>query len=97
MEANVITSFDMSYSVNGGTPVVKSYAGSLAKNAKTTLIWPKVSLPAGSVNNIAYAGPTNINGGALIDVNGSNNKIASSQFVAVASNAIKSGLSAHLG
>jgi|TARA_B110000046_G_scaffold23727_1_gene22711 hypothetical protein len=93
MEANVITSFDMSYSVNGGTPVVKSYAGSLAKNAKTTLIWPKVSLPAGSVNNIAYAGPTNINGGALIDVNGSNNKIASSQFVAVASNAIKSGLS----
>ncbi|MGB0402898.1 MAG: Omp28-related outer membrane protein [Salibacteraceae bacterium] len=93
MENNTVTSFDMSYTVNGGTPVVQSYSGSLAKGAKTTITWPMVNLPAGSVNSIAFSGPSNINGGSLIDVDGSNNSIASSQFIAVGQKAITAGLS----
>ena len=92
VETKTITSFDMTYSVNGGTPVVKSYTGSLAKGAKTTVTWPKVTLPAGSINKITYAGPININGGSLIDIDGSNNSIPASTFIAVAEKAIKSGL-----
>lgn len=92
MENNAVTSFDMSYTVNGGTPVVQSYSGSLAKGAKTTINWPVVNLPAGSVNNISFSGPTNINGGNLIDIDGSNNAIAGSQFIAVAQKAVTAGL-----
>ena len=69
--ANVVTSIEAQYSVNGGTPVTFSATGlSLAQNGTTTVTFPTVTLPAGD-NEIQYA--VNTLNGSQIDLLASNN------------------------
>lgn len=61
-----ITSFDISYSLNGGAAVSESFSGNLAQGQSTTITFPAVTL-AGGENIISYGGLNNINGGLLVD------------------------------
>lgn len=68
-DVNDITSFKMSYTLNGGTPVVETYTGTLKQGQKATVTFPKITLAPGTYNTISYSRPYDISGG-LIDVNG---------------------------
>ena len=79
-DVNDITAFKMSYTLNGGTPVVETYTGTLKKGQKTTVAFPKITLAPGSNNTITYQRPYDISGG-LIDVNGG--ALASGKYTVV--------------
>jgi len=75
-----ITSFDVSYTVNGGTPVTQAWTGSLAPGASETVDFPGITMTGGGLE-IGYD-VTNINNGA-IDVNLLNDLSASEFFSAI--------------
>jgi hypothetical protein len=67
-----VTSFDVTATING-TPNKKSFAGSLAQGAKTTIDWGEIAYtPTGSYS-ISISGFENINGGTLYDMDFMNN------------------------
>jgi hypothetical protein len=60
---STITSFDMSYSVNGNTNNT-SYSGSIAPGSSDVININGISLNQGA-NTIAFSAPTNVNNGSL--------------------------------
>ncbi len=88
-----ISAFDVSYYV-GGTPTTKSFSGSLAKGASTTVTFDPVTL-SGGVTKISYGAPTNIlddQGGGLVDTNSANNMGGVSYLYTVNNNAFDTEL-----
>lgn len=65
-----LTSFDVSYTLNGGAPVTQSWTGTLAPGATESIDFPVATIPGGTTV-IEYA-MSNINGG-LQDINNHNN------------------------
>lgn len=83
--AIAITSFDASYYLNGGDPIVQSWTGSIAEGESETITFDEIVLPGGT-STVAYA-VTNINGGQP-DFNSSNNNIAPDVFTSLSSVAV---------
>ncbi len=80
-----ITSFDASYAINGGDPIVQSWTGSIAEGGSETITFDEIVLPGGTTT-IDYA-VTNINNGQP-DFNASNNTIAPDVFATLSSVAV---------
>jgi hypothetical protein len=72
-----ITSFDVSYIVNGGTPVTESWSGTLAPGASETVTFPVVTVDPGQT--VVEYEISNINDGSQ-DYNTLNNQVASDVF-----------------
>lgn len=77
-----ITSFDASYMVNGGTPVVQSWTGSIAEGSSETITFDEIMLPGGTTT-IDYL-VSNVNDGQP-DFNASNNVVAPDVFASLSS------------
>lgn len=52
---NAITSMNLAYTINGGSPVVQPWTGSLAPGTTTNVTLPNFTAPAASFNICAYA------------------------------------------
>lgn len=78
------SNFDVSYSINGGTPVSQNVTASLAGGASTTISFPATTLSAG-VNTIVYEVST-ANNNSLFDLSAANN-VSSTDPVIVVANA----------
>lgn len=72
-----LTSFDAVYVMNGGTPVVKSWTGTLAPGASQDVTFDPLTLSGGET--VLEYGVTNLNGGAQ-DINTLNNIVAAEFF-----------------
>ncbi|MEN8810085.1 MAG: Omp28-related outer membrane protein [Flavobacteriales bacterium] len=78
--------FEVSYQLNGGTPVTQSVYTSLAASASTTITFPSVTLPNGA-NKITF--DCNVsNANTLLEVATGNNASANSEIVTVSSVAL---------
>jgi len=77
------SNFDVSYSVNGGTPVNQNVSASLAAGASTTVTFSATTLSAG-VNTISYEVST-ANNSTLFDLSAANNVSSPDPIIVVAS------------
>ncbi|MCX6351601.1 MAG: Omp28-related outer membrane protein [Bacteroidetes bacterium] len=69
--SNVITTFDITANING-TDYTKTFTGSLAKGAKTTMDWGDITLTSGGYYNLNITGFKNVNNDSLFDTDESN-------------------------
>ena len=76
-----VSNFDVSYSLNGGTPVSQNVSASLGAGASTTITFPGATLAAGE-NVIAYEVST-ANNPNLFDLTSANNIAASDLLIQV--------------
>ncbi|GJM31170.1 MAG: hypothetical protein DHS20C18_01710 [Saprospiraceae bacterium] len=74
-----ITSFDASYSIQGGDPTVQSWTGTLAPGASESVTFDEVVLPGG-ISEVTYS-VQNVNG--TDDYNNLNNNSIPDQFVSL--------------
>jgi hypothetical protein len=72
-----LTSFDVSYTLNGGTPVTQSWTGTLAPGSSEVISFPTATI-AGGTTVINYS-LTNLNGG-LQDIYSHNNLVSPEAF-----------------
>lgn len=79
----VASNFDVSYTVNGGTPVVQNVSASLNGGASTTITFTPITLSAG-VNTIEYEVST-ANNNSLFDLSAANNVSTSEPVIVVPS------------
>lgn len=84
-----LTSFDVSYTINGGTPTVENWTGSLEPGASEEITFGEVSLPGGTAI-VAYQ-LENINGGSG-DVDNTNNNPANQTFASLSEMAVGTSL-----
>jgi hypothetical protein len=78
-----VSNFDVSYSLNGGTPVSQNVSASVAAGASTTITFPGATLSAGE-NVITYEVST-ANNPNLYDLSSANNIAASGVLIQVPS------------
>ncbi|WP_107040204.1 Omp28-related outer membrane protein [Brumimicrobium mesophilum] len=77
-ETTSIATYEVSYSVNGGTAVTQTVTNALAAGASATTSFPTITLPAGE-NTISYS--TNVvNGSSYVELSTGNN-VASSDGI----------------
>lgn len=79
----VASNFDVSYAINGGTPVVQNVSASLNGGASTTVTFSAVTLSSG-VNTIEYEVST-ANNSSLFDLSAANNVSTSDPIIVVPS------------
>lgn len=84
--ANAVDTFEVSYTLNNGTPVSQSVYSSLAAGSNTTINFPMITLATGP-NVIDFDCNVN-NANKHVEMATSNNTSASSSMVAVSSTAI---------
>ena len=69
--STIITSADVSYSLNGGANVTQAWTGSISQGQNATVTFPAISAASGS--NSLVGSISNINGGSAADFNSMNN------------------------
>jgi len=72
---NVVTSFDVSAFLNG-VEYKKSFSGSLAKGAKTTIDWGSLAFAPTGTYTVSIEGFKNVNANTLFDVENANDAVS---------------------
>jgi hypothetical protein len=86
---NAITSMNVSYTINGGTPVVQMWTGNLASGATQIVTFPQINITPGATT-VAYA-VSNANGDAF-DYNSLNELVTAESFFTLSENAVGSNI-----
>lgn len=81
--------FEVSYVLNGGSPVTQQVYTSLAAGASTTITFPQITLPTG-VNNITYSVGM-VSGTSFVDMTSSNNSASSGDIIVMSPTAFATG------
>lgn len=84
-----ITSMDLGYSINGGTPIVENWTGTLAPGESLTYTFAEGMASTGGVTEVEYV-IQNVNGGAL-DINKLNELVEPDVYYTLSSGAAQEG------
>lgn len=75
VETASVSSYEVSYTLNGGAPVTQTVSTALAGGASATTTFPSITLPAGS-NKISYKVGL-VSGGSYVELVTGNNSVSS--------------------